>query len=177
MTDIVDGGLTRHDGVPLGADRCAEIRLRLREEAEADNEADGPALRRRINNFISNQHGRTCWLCKKEIALHFGIEANPLHRRLAPDDITAQDEDCKAWWHGDCWKVYQRDKTNKRRRTRYNEEQQLYSDDLPKFAQWSEVKEKKKAIKDANAQRAQQSQQTGTSISPHKRPATDICQK
>lgn len=95
--------------LPLYTELCR----RLREEAHDQDFTPLHKLDRYVEAQIHHRYGKDCYLCEGEIVLH--LQGAPLLRKLAPEDGKGTD----AYLHTECWRIYQRDKANKKSRVRY----------------------------------------------------------
>ena len=91
--------------------------FRLQAEARAAGHPSGPTwIDRKCREFIRIRYGSKCYYCNGTIDLHLDVE--PITRQLDEADKTP---DSYGWesFHKFCWGTYKREKTKKRRRTRY----------------------------------------------------------
>ena len=93
--------------------------LRLKAEAEAAGHPSGKVwIDRKCREFIRIRYGQRCYMCNQTIDLQLDVE--PIRRKLDEDDKTSANH-CSEVFHKRCWKNYKHEKTNKRRRTKYEE--------------------------------------------------------
>ena len=107
------------DGRVICLPLYAELCRRLREEAHDQDFTPLSKLDRFVDAQIHHRYGKHCFICEGEIALH--LQGAPLLRKLAPEDGKCTD----AYFHTECWRLYQRDKANERRRVRYADKETL----------------------------------------------------
>ena len=90
--------------------------LRIEAEARAANwQGNDWYLARRIKQIIWTQYGRRCHICVQIVDIHFDEE--PILRKLATADLPqGMEADRGFYMHQACWRRYQRDRTNARRR-------------------------------------------------------------
>ena len=101
--------------LPLYTELCR----RFREEAHDQDFTPLHKLDRFVEAQIHHRYGKDCYLCEGEIVLH--LQGAPLLRKLAPEDGKCTD----AYFHTECWRIYQRDKANKKRRVRYADKETM----------------------------------------------------
>ena len=95
--------------------------LRLKAEADAAGHPSGKVwIDRKCREFIRLRYGQRCYMCNQTIDLHLDVE--PISRKLDEDDKTPANHGSEVF-HKLCWKHYKHEKTNKRRRTKYEEKQ------------------------------------------------------
>ena len=110
------------DGRVICSPLYTELCRRLREEAVNQDFTPLSKLDRFVDAQIHYRYGKHCHLCEGEIVLH--LQGAPLLRKLAPED--GKFSKCTdAYFHTECWRLYQRDKTNKRRRVRYADKETM----------------------------------------------------
>ena len=113
-TQHVLGGFIRlQDGTPLPMSTYKSEMLRLMTQAadKGDFKLGKKWLNHRLKRDILTLYGRTCWRCQREILMHW--KEQPICRELAYSDRAGS---TNAYFHTDCWKIYRRLKTKKRRR-------------------------------------------------------------
>ena len=107
------------DGRVICLPLYTELCRRLREEAHDQDFTPLHKLDRFVEAQIHHRYGKDCYLCEGEIVLH--LQGAPLLRKLAPEDGKGTD----AYFHTECWRIYQRDKANKKRRVRYADKETM----------------------------------------------------
>ena len=107
------------DGRVICTPLYTELCRRLGEEAVEQNFTPLSKLERYIDARIHHRYGKHCYLCEGEIVLH--LQGAPLLRKLAPEEGRCTD----AYFHTECWRLYQRDKANKQHRVRYADKETM----------------------------------------------------
>ena len=107
------------DGRVICSGLYTELRRRLRREAVEEDFTPISRLDGFVKAEIHHRYGKHCFLCEGEIVLH--LQGAPLLRKLAPEDGKCTD----AYFHTECWRLYQRDKANKRRCVRYADKETM----------------------------------------------------
>ena len=116
---LVDCVPIKHEPCLLPTSAFRSEFLRLKAEAEAAGHPSGPTwVDRKCREFIRFHYGQRCYYCDQTIDLHLDVE--PISRKLDEDDKTPANHGSEVF-HKFCWGTYQREKTKKRRRTKYEE--------------------------------------------------------
>ena len=91
-------------------------RLRLQAEAMDRDWGDGKYLTRKIKALVKLLYGKKCWVCKEQITVYFD-GSQPILRPVHPDDTDGKQHPLhREIFCAECWRNYQRQTYNKRRR-------------------------------------------------------------